>query len=287
MSRPVTAGIDGSAASLAAAAWAAREAELRDTSLCLVAAWPAPDGTSLAPPGAAARRCWAVRSLDLAADRLRARHPWLDIRTQLLHATPREALLTTGADAELLVLGSRGLGGMSALLLGSTGAGTATRADFPVTLVRPSPHPVEMPAGPVLLALDARSHAQDAVIAFAFEEAALREVPLRALYAWMPSNPVRSYPVTPWQYGHSVGARRAETRLTEALLPWRHKFPDVRVQEICLQDAPSRAVVTAAREAGLAVLGHRAQAATGSRLGAVAHAAVRHAACPVSLLPYT
>lgn len=287
MPRPVTAGIDGSAASLAAAAWAAREAELRDTSLRLVAAWSAPDGTSPEAPDADARRHWAVCSLDLALDRLRSRHPWLDVHARLLNAPPHEALLTSGGDAELLVLGSCGLGGMSAFLLGSTGAETAAQADFPVTLVRPAPLAGALPAGPVLLALDAEHHSHDAVIGFAFEEAAMREVSLRALYAWMPAGAARTYPVTSWRYGRSPRVRHAEMRLTEALMPWRHKFPAVRVEEICLEDVPAGAVTAATRQAGLAVLGHRVLPATGPRLGAVAHAAVRHAACPVTLIPHS
>ncbi|WP_146238325.1 universal stress protein [Streptomyces sp. Act143] len=287
MPRPVAVGIDGSAASLAAAAWAAREAELRGTSLHLVAAWPPPNGRAPEPPEAIARRHWAARSLDLARDRLRGRHPRLDIRARLLGLAPREALLTAGLTADLLVLGSCGLGGTSAHHLGSTGAETAAQADFPLALVRTTPHPAHPPAGPVLLALDTQ-RVRDDVIAVAFEEAALREVPLRALYAWMPARPVRTYPVMPGPYGHSPHARRAEQWLTEALLPWRQKFPDIRVEEVCLEDVPAGAVTAAAHHAVLAVLGHRIRtAADGARLGAVARAAVHQAACPVLLVPHT
>ncbi|MFI6402289.1 universal stress protein [Streptomyces sp. NPDC050548] len=56
MSRPVVAGIDGSAASLAAAAWAARKAELRDSPLHMVASWPASAGTPPDAPEASTRR---------------------------------------------------------------------------------------------------------------------------------------------------------------------------------------------------------------------------------------
>ncbi|MDN3028455.1 universal stress protein [Streptomyces sp. S.PB5] len=287
MPRPVTAGIDGSAASLAAAAWAAREAELRDTALHLVAAWPPPDGASPETADEAERRHFAARSLDLARDRLRGRHPHLDIQARLLGLPPHVALLASGLAADLLVLGSRGLGGISALLLGSTGVHTAALADFPVALVRPLPHPGDLPAGPVLLALDAEHPAQEAVITLAFEEAAMREVPLRALYAWTPTGPaLRTYPITSRPYGPSPRARHAERRLTEVLMPWRQKFPEVRVEEVCLEDIPAGAVTAATRHAALAVLGHRVQPAAGPRLGPVAHATVRAAACPVLLVPH-
>ncbi|MFR0357473.1 universal stress protein [Streptomyces sediminimaris] len=288
MSRPVTVGIDGSAPSLAAASWAAREAELRDAPLHMLAAWSVADGVRPDAPEAAASRHWAVRSLDLALDRLRGRHPRLELHARLLNARPREALLNAGADAELLVLGSRGLGGTSALLLGSTGAQTAAQADFPVTLVRSLPHPHDLPDGPVLLAVDAGHDAPDNVIALAFEEAAMRKAPLRALYAWLPPGLLPTYPVTVASrpHGRSPQARHAEHRLTEVLLPWRRKFPDVRVEEVCLEDVPAGAVAAAARRAALTVLGHRVSPDAGSRLGAVAHAAVRDAPCPVLLVPH-
>ncbi|MEU3253347.1 universal stress protein [Streptomyces sp. NPDC006997] len=287
MYQPVTTGIDGSAASLAAAAWAAREAELRGTPLCLVAAWPAADGSADGTAEAAARRRWATRSLELAADRLRHRHPRLDIRTQLSSAPPLRALLAAGGAADLLVLGSRGLGCMSAPLLGSTGAQAAARADFPITLVRPAPDPGEPPDGPVLLALDAERHPDDTVTAFAFEAAALHGIPLRALHVWTPSGPARSYPVVPRRHGHAARASHAERELTEYLLPWREKFPNVRVEELCFQDVPAGAVAAATRHAALAVLGHRVRPAAGPGLGAVAQVAVREAPCPVTLVPHS
>ncbi|WP_159104107.1 universal stress protein [Streptomyces sp. CdTB01] len=199
MPRPVTAGIDGSVASLAAASWAAWEAELHCTELHLVAAWPPANGSRVSASQSAARRRWALRCLDLAVGRLRTRHPWLTVRTQLLDAPPTQALLSAGEHAELLVLGSRGLGTTSSSPLGSTSAGIAARAGFPVTLVRsPSRQGARRVRGaPVVLALDAGHSHDDLSTAIAFEEAALRHIPLRALYVWIPpppSGPVRSRP---------------------------------------------------------------------------------------------
>ncbi|MFJ9908810.1 universal stress protein [Streptomyces sp. NPDC101152] len=288
MPRPVTAGIDGSAASLAAASWAAWEAELHGAALHLVAAWPSLNGSGLDKSESAARRRWAVRSLALAADRLSSRHPSLTIHTRVLDAPPMEALLTVGADAELLVLGSRGLGTPSASPLGSTSARTAAAAGFPVTLVRPPPHLDETPSddAPVLLPLDVGHGRNDLSAAVAFDEAALRHVPLRALYVWIPPAPIRSCPVTPWEHGPSPRARRAERLLTEALAPWRRKFPDVRVEEVCLEDVPTCAVTTATKHATLTVLGHRVTPGDTPRLGAVAHASICQEESPVMLVPH-
>ncbi|MEU0645013.1 hypothetical protein [Streptomyces umbrinus] len=58
------------------------------------------------------------------------------------------------------------------------------------------------------------------------------------------------------------------------------------MEEVCLEDVPAGAVVAAGRQSCLTVLGHRLRpAATGPRLGAVAHAAVRDATGPVVLVP--
>ncbi|MEU0645012.1 universal stress protein [Streptomyces umbrinus] len=185
----------------------------------MVAAWPASAGTPPDAPEASARRGWATRFLDLAVDWLRNHHPVLEMDTELLNAAPHEALLSVGAEEELLALGSHDLGTTSSLLLGSTSARTAALADFPVILVCSGGPAPESPAGPVLLALDAGRRPQDSVISFAFEEAALRDVPVRALYAWLPPGLLPAYPVMPGRHGHSPRARQAENLLTRTLLP--------------------------------------------------------------------
>ncbi|MFD9793583.1 hypothetical protein ACFWXK_21845 [Streptomyces sp. NPDC059070] len=73
---PVTAGIDGSAASLARAARAASEAEMHETELHLVAAWHRPSGVSRPGiPDVVPGEHGARRSLRLTAGRLHSRHP--------------------------------------------------------------------------------------------------------------------------------------------------------------------------------------------------------------------
>ncbi|WP_338702887.1 universal stress protein [Streptomyces sp. Q6] len=166
-------------------------------------------------------------------------------------------------------------------MVGSTTDAVAAGAGFPVTLVRPAP-----PPGPILLAVDAGHDQADtgALFAFAFEEAALRGLPLRALYA-APGPTLRSYPLSTSHHGSRPQVRRAARQLTEALLPWRDKYPGVRVEEVCHDDVPAQAVIAAARHASLAILGRHAPHAARPRLGVVAHAAAHHAACPIVLVP--
>ncbi|MDN3027926.1 hypothetical protein [Streptomyces sp. S.PB5] len=220
----------------------------------MISPWPAANGARPDPSEAAARRRWAVRSLDLAAVRLSTRPPRLPVDTRVLGTPPGEALLTAGVNAGPLVPGSRGLGTTSASLLGSTSARTAAVADFPLTLVRPpESHPGEpAPDGPVLLTLDA-GHGHNSLAA------AVRRPPR---------------------------VRRAGRLLTEVLTPWRQKIPEVRVEEVCLEDVPACAVPTAGGHAALVALGHRVASGDTPRLGAVAHAAVRRATSPVLSVPY-
>ncbi|MEV6110848.1 universal stress protein [Streptomyces sp. NPDC051940] len=288
MHPPVTAGVDGSAASLAAAVWAAEEAALRRTRLHLVAALgAAPDvrtpvaeraeRTSVAGP--ADRRQWARRSLRLAEDRVRTRRPRLEITSEIVSAAPMDALLDAGGDAQLLALGSYGLGNVSARTLGSTGPALAVRAPFPVALVRQA---YQAPRrAPVLLGLDARRPA-DELIGQAFEEAAVREVPLQVVHAWQPPGPAQVYPANlrPPRAEQRL-ARRAAKRLPEVLVPWREKWPEVRVIEDFTEENAARAVACRSSMACLVVLGVRAL------LGPVTHSTLQQAHCPVLLVPHT
>ncbi|MFG3259849.1 universal stress protein [Streptomyces sp. NPDC048172] len=286
MVRPVAVGIDGSAASLAAAAWAAREAVLRRTGLALVSAWSGPGATSPGAPGEAARRRWASRSLSLAYDRIRGRHPALEVSREEREGPPVDVLLAAGERAQLLVLGSRGLGGRATPVLGSTGLRTAARARFPVALLPPETAAVPDPARPVLLALDVRDPADD-VIAFAFEESARRGVELHARYAWKPSLLPVSYPASPQPRRLGLAARRETARLSAALRPWRDKWPRVRVVEDARMDTGPAGVAAGSGNACLTVLGHRTRAHGGLLVGPVTRTVLQLAESAVALVPHT
>lgn len=101
-------------------------------------------------------------------------------------------------EAELLVLGSRGLSGIAGFLLGSVGLHVVAHTERPVVLVRAgeqaadehAPGPADAPATatpfrPVVLGLDL-AHPDPTLIRFAFEAAALRETTVRILHDWSP-----------------------------------------------------------------------------------------------------
>ncbi|UQA97049.1 universal stress protein [Streptomyces halobius] len=187
----VIAGLDGSPESTAAAGWAAREALLREVPLRLVHAdeWPAWAFVPAATPHVRDDR--ALGLLAKIAAELRREHPSLEISTRRLWGPPAAALSVEAADADLLVLGSRGLSGIMGFLLGSVGMATITATERPVVLVRMPKQPGEhtaaaappAPSRDVVVGVDIH-HPCDALLAFAFDEAARRDCALRAVYGW-------------------------------------------------------------------------------------------------------
>ncbi|MFJ2865714.1 universal stress protein [Kitasatospora sp. NPDC087314] len=287
MTPAVLVGVDGSPQSTAAAHWAAEEALLRGAPLRLVHAWPwLTDGVaSFAEPDdlpAAAQRV-----LGAAADEIRERHPGLVVHTDAVLDAPVDGLLSAAADAALLVLGSRGLGGFTGLLLGSVGMAAAARSAVPVVVVRePGAVGGAGDGGPeVLVGVDAHAPEEE-VLAFAFQEAALRGARLRAVHGWdLP--PVFGYAGGAVPAGEIAQLEALETKLLSlALAGQRERHPDtVVVEDVRLGAA--RGLVEASAGAALVVVGRRHRSVEfGPRLGRVAHAVLHHAQAPVAVVPH-
>ncbi|KAB1990468.1 universal stress protein [Streptomyces triticiradicis] len=299
MPAPVVAGIDGSAESLAAAAWAAHEAERRNLPLHLVHAWNWHPRRQEGEIAGAAQRHRARTVLRRAEERVRAECPDVPCTGEQTEGPATAALLKAVDQADLMVLGSRGLSGFTGLLVGSVALGVVAKATRPVVLVRAD----EETAGEhvsarddsastdtghrdVVLAVDL-GEACDEVIGFAFEAARLRRARLRAVHAWHTSGPVGLGP-------GDVGLVRASWQgeewldfLKAVLRTWRDEYPDVEVMGTVVDDKPSTALVRAAAGAGLLVVGHRlTERPLGPRTGPVTHAAVHHVGCPVAVVPH-
>jgi nucleotide-binding universal stress UspA family protein len=146
MSRFIVVGIDGSVAARVAARWAAREAEMRGADQLLVGAWDMPAyGFSF---GAAAMTDDVLKALRRtteenvanALDEVRAITERVDVSTKVVEGQAGAALLDASRDADLLVVGSRGLGGFRDLLLGSVSEECANHAACPVVVVRHLAH---------------------------------------------------------------------------------------------------------------------------------------------------
>ena len=300
MNRTVTVGLDGSRESRAAAEWAAREAGLLGLPLKLVHVWePVPDAIAQAPLlGAETHQHWTNRIPREAAEGLRLRHPGVDVTTEQLSGRPSEVLADAAKDAELLVLGSRGLSGIGGFMVGSVGLAVVAHAERPVVLVRAGEQatdehemdPVGIPSAatpfrPVVLGLDVESPDEE-LIEFAFAAAARRGTTLRVVHGWNPP-PYYAYGLAADLELHADLTRRESTALTEVLRPWREKHPNVEVTEEFHYGTPGSHLVDASREASLVVVGRRIRrSAFGAHVGPVTHAVLHHATAPVAVVPH-
>lgn len=149
----IVVGVDGSPGSQRALDWAAEEAALRGVGLEVVTTYESePEWAGLpADAGMTSKQIEAVRDHVATATRRAAEHAkgvaekMIGRLPRTTHAEavviasqrPAEALVERSRDAEMLVVGSRGLGGFKTLMLGSVSQQCATHAHCPVVIIRP------------------------------------------------------------------------------------------------------------------------------------------------------
>ncbi|MFF3618893.1 universal stress protein [Streptomyces sp. NPDC002467] len=185
---------------------------------------------------------------------------------------------------------TRGHGALVGFLLGSYGQQVIAAAECPVVSVR-SAHgrQVAVPEeGEVVVGQQGGVQESSEVLRVAFEAAAARKVPLRAVRAWsLP--PVYGYsPGSMWiadQFGGLEPYEKAA--LERALEPWRVKHPEVEVVAHVEQGTGGHVLLAAASDAQLLVVGRRVrESAMGAHIGSVAHAVLHHSTCPVAVVPH-
>lgn len=143
-SAPVVVGIDGSPLSEAALAYAFEEASLRSAPLVAVNAWTDADTTVLFSQVRAYFDYEPVRQTQtrLLAERLagwREKYPDVDVERVVVEDKPRHQLIELSDTAQLIVVGSRGRGGIPGALLGSVSRALVHHAACPVMVVKPGP----------------------------------------------------------------------------------------------------------------------------------------------------
>ncbi|CCK32667.1 stress-inducible protein [Streptomyces davaonensis JCM 4913] len=288
MTRPITAGFDGTEESLAALGWAAREAVRRGLALRVVHAWRFQplEAVEGADPDAQAK--WAGEAVAQAARELAERHPGLDVTADAPEGGPVDALVAAAVDAEMLVLGSRGHAAVVGFLLGSVGQQVIVAAERPVVLVRAGDQPSAEVAGhEIVVGQQGEPEDSAAALRFAFETAAARGATVRVVRAWtLP--PLFSYSPSSLKLLDDAGGLEPYEKkaLASAVQPWRERFPDVQVVEHVEMGSAGQVLLSVAARAQLMVVGRRARrTAVGARIGSVAHGVLHHAACPVAVVP--
>jgi nucleotide-binding universal stress UspA family protein len=269
---PVVVGVDGSDPSRAAMRWAADEAVRRDRPLRIVhAVGPWACATPLYPAPVVMESLHEIgrEILERSVEDVRRWHPRLPVRTALVAEPPAVALRRQADEAYEVVVGHRGLGGFTGLLLGSVGLHTAGYANGPVVVVRDGDRPE---TGEIIAGIDLSKHA-DVALRYAFDAAVVRGARVRVVHAWCP--PEGRYAVL------EVGelGRAAGESVREVMAPWRDRYPQVAVSETIVRAHPVKALAEISADADLVVVAARGHG--GVRLGSVSHGLIHRAACPV------
>jgi nucleotide-binding universal stress UspA family protein len=234
--QPVVVGVDGSDSALEATRWAAREAGWRGAGLRLVYADGWPDTPHVGDPGhgkgqRAVLRRVADQQLIAAAAAAEQTVPGVPVEAVVVDGFPVPVLVAESRKAQLVVVGDRGLGGFTGLLLGSVAVGLAAHAASPVAVVRGAAPP---PDGPVVVGVDG-SPSSEAALAAAYPAAAARRVPLVAVHTW-------------WDF-------LIDTTVAP-LLDWA--AIDLSVEQVGVADTALRALLGRAEHARAVVVAHRA-----------------------------
>lgn len=283
---PVVVAVDDTGTAGDAVDWASAEAAARGCPLRLVNAFrpspPTVDPYGLAAPVDARLSARMVAESILRAAVARARSVASDVEVSalLLPGAPARVLLDESSRAALLVLGSRGLCGLRGLLARSVAVRVAARASCPVAVVRTSPEQHDRRWSPprVVVGVDGTASCTLAV-AFAFQAARQRGIPLVAVHAWTPDPPadleaIGGSPTT----SEEVGRRKLE----RALDRWRSEFADVTVVPTLVCDHPAHALLAQSRSAALVVVGSRGRGLVrGTVLGSVSRSVLQHGRGPL------
>ena len=269
----IVAGYDGSPGGAHALRWAAREARARGTTLTACLAWT-PDHMELPTESALcdlARQHGQeilARGLPYAESELGPGR----VRADLACGSAAQVLCERSTEADMVVVGSRGHSELPGLLLGSVAWQVAGHAARPVVVVRGAWRPANQAPGPVVVGADGSPAGQAAVV-FAFEEAALRDVPLVAVCALADA---------PGRFGES---RQVEEDFEDLMAREAKEHPEVSVTHRVLAGTPRAALLTATADAQMLVVGSRGRGGLDDMpIGSIAQALLQHAPCPVGVV---
>jgi len=209
----------------------------------------------------------------------------VDLTADTLSGIPGQTLARSAGQSRMVVVGRRGIGGFSRLLVGSVSESVVSHADVPVVVVPDGWQPSAHGEGPVVAGVDV-SAPSDAALEFAFTIAAERGVPLHLVHAWQaPAGYVwdvsyASDELQQWEHYE----RRTFDELVEI---WIGKHPDVTVHRSLWHGHPVDGLLDTGRTTGaqlLVVGGHAHNRIAGFLLGSVARGVLHHAGIPVAVV---
>jgi nucleotide-binding universal stress UspA family protein len=272
----VVVGVDGSQAGTAALHWAADTAATYRAPLTIVFARPDVEGDVVEAEQ-------EEQLLDRSASDVRERQPELVVRALRYPDPPVQAMLAASADADMLVLGSRGLGGFRGLLMGSTAMQVVPWARCPVVVIHPpreSDGDEPLHPGQVVLGYDGSEQADAAaVLAFGHARAIGSGVVAVAVDKARGESRVEDVDPATASLGSPQAGYWAPLRVIA------EEFTDVPVRFRHGRGRPAGILVDEAHGCALAVVGARGLGGfVGLLMGSVSQQVLAHADCPVAIV---
>jgi nucleotide-binding universal stress UspA family protein len=273
MTDGILVGYDGSPSSDLALRWAAREASDRGVMLTICHAWAPEDLALLTEPALFEQA--RDRGAEILDQGLRNIEPIMGANGAeklLVGGSPARVLCERSQGAGMTVVGSRGHGRLAGVLLGSVAWQVAGHGFGRIVIVRGTGRPANRDPGLVVVGVDG-SAASRAALEFAAEEAALRYVPLMAICALADAP------------GSLGGARQMEEEFSSLMTDWEKEHPDLTVLRHVAGGSPRTALLEAAAEAQMLVVGSRGRGGIhGMTIGSVTSGLLHHAPCTVGIV---
>ncbi len=278
----VVVGTDGSEHGVAALRWAAATAVAYGLPLTVLHARPDAEAqpTLIGEPTGVLADAVAVA---------RAAEPGVQIRALQMPDAPVQSLLAAGENADLLVLGSRGVEGFRGLLLGSTAMHVAPYAQCPVVVVHSGAESgVRIEGfedyrgnpGQVVLGYDG-SPASNRAAAFAFRHAEAIGCGVVAVSV----EPGRGEPETERIDPENATPGSDTSAFHSPVIVTAGSFADVPVSFVAGTGRPAEVLLSEAVGAELLVVGSRGSGGfAGLIMGSVSQKVLAHASCPVAVL---
>lgn len=264
-SRPlsIVVGIDGSQAAIEATEWAVDEAISRDLSLRLVCAIPTEVAAGAPAEDFRMEVEYAEAALRAADAAVQATGIPVKVETAVIRGRPDAVLLAESRDADMVCVGSVGIGTgrVARLSLGSTAAALAEGASCPVAIIRPrqdSPSPgIEW----IAVVID-DSPDNDAVVERALQEARRRAKPVLAVGVWR----------------EDVG-ETPHLKLGPRVDAWRRRYPDVHIYPVATRSGVAQFLADSDETVPLTVIGADDADQVATLIGRHGHPIQRHADC--------
>ena len=287
----VVVAVDGSEAADNAVRWAANTAMKRDIPLRLATSYTMPQylyAEGMVPPEELFNdlQAEAMEKIEAAREIAHEVAPDILIGHTIAEGSPIDMLLEMSRDVTMLVLGSRGLGGLSGMVLGSVSAAVVSHAHCPVVVVREdNPVTETTKYGPIVVGVDGSDVSQKAT-EYAFAEAQARKCELIAVHTWMdmPAQASLAGVNAAQSQWKAIEEQQVEV-LAERLNPLVEKYPDVSVGKVITRDRPVRALAEQAEGAQLLVVGsHGRGGFRGMLIGSTSRALLQASPCPMMVV---